>query len=121
MHEHPSSAERTPSPKELAREKLRARAARIARMRKRVVAVSLATFALAFGVIAYDGSMGTTTSSTVTQTTAASSSGTSAGSSSSETTTSSSDNTTSSDDSGSSSSSGSASSSAPSAVTTRQS
>src|SRR3982751_2081099 len=55
------------SPKELARDKLRARAKRISRMRKRVVAASLAIFALAFGVIAFDGSMGTTTS---TQTTA---------------------------------------------------
>src|SRR3954470_19208471 len=54
------------SPKELANAKLRARAARIARMRKRVIAASLAIFALAFGAIAYDGSTGTPTSTHAT-------------------------------------------------------
>ena len=54
------SSEPTLSPKELAQAKLRARAARIGRMRKRVIAASLATFVLAFGVIAIDGPMGAT-------------------------------------------------------------
>jgi anti-sigma factor RsiW len=49
-------------PSALAQERLRARARRINQVRRRVAAVSLATFALAFGLIAYDGSMGTTTS-----------------------------------------------------------
>jgi hypothetical protein len=38
-----------------------ARAARIARLRRRVLATALGTFALAFGVIAFDGSMGSAT------------------------------------------------------------
>ena len=74
----PTTLPTDPSPKELAQAKLRARAARIARMRKRVIAASLATFALAFGAIAVDGSMGATSSaSSGTQTTASSSSGSS--------------------------------------------
>jgi hypothetical protein len=36
-----------------------ARARRIALIRRRVVVATLATFAMAWGVIAYDGSMGT--------------------------------------------------------------
>jgi hypothetical protein len=48
----------------LAQERLRARARRIARLRKRVAAAALATFVLAFGAIAYDGSTGTTSAST---------------------------------------------------------
>jgi hypothetical protein len=116
--------EHTPSPKELAREKLRARAARISRMRKRVVAVSMAIFAVAFGAIAYDGSMGNTAPATSgTQTTAsASTRSDDATASSDETTTSSddsSDDSTSSDDSSGSSTSSAGSS--PSAVTTSQS
>ena len=73
-----SSSEPTLSPKELAQAKLRARAARIGRLRKRVIAASLATFVLAFGVIAVDGPMGATTAAT-SQTSASvtSSSGTS--------------------------------------------
>lgn len=39
------------------------RARRVARLRRGVAATALATFALAFGVIAYDGSMGSTTAS----------------------------------------------------------
>jgi hypothetical protein len=130
------------SPKELAREKLRARAARINRMRKRVVAASLAIFALAFGAIAFNGSMGTTTSkqtaasASATAGTADDSSSTDSSGSeddsgssenqtdssenqtqSSENQTDSSDDTTTSDDSSSSSSSNSSGS----AVTTRQS
>ena len=60
-----------PAASALAHERLRARARKISRLRKQVAAVALATFALAFGVIAHDGSMGatttTTTSSTATQ------------------------------------------------------
>jgi hypothetical protein len=52
-----------PAASALAQERLRARARRIVRLRKQVAAVTLATFALAFGVVAYDGSMGTTTTS----------------------------------------------------------
>ena len=121
------------SPKERAQAKLRARAARIARMRRRVIAASLATFALAFGAIAWDGSMGAQSSaSSGTQTTAAASSGNSTSSSDDQTTssenqtttsddqtTSSDESTTSSDDSSSSADSGSSSS--PSTVTTGQS
>ena len=126
----PRSPDSGLTPKELAHAKLRARATRIARMRKRVVAASLATFALAFGAIAYDGSMGSTTSaSSGTQTSASASSSGNTTTSSGNTTTQSvnptnlSDNPTSSSDdtttSGSSSSDDSAGS--PSAVTTRQS
>jgi len=138
-------SEPTLSPKELAQAKLRARAARIGRMRKRVIAASLATFVLAFGVIAVDGPMGATSSATSqTSASVASPSGTSDGTtSSSENSTSSSENqtsssddqTTSSDDdssssgssssndsrNGSSSSSSSSSGSSPSTVTTSQS
>ena len=49
-----------------AREALAARARRVALIRRRVVAVTLAAFVLAWGVIAFDGSMGaqaTTTAS----------------------------------------------------------
>jgi hypothetical protein len=110
-------SEHTPSPKELAQERLRARAARIARLRRRVTAAALATFVIAFGTIAYTGSMGATTpASTTTQTTASVSSS----SSSSEST---SDDSTFDDSSSSSSSSddSSTSSGTPSAVTTSQS
>ena len=115
------------SPKERAQAKLRARAARIARMRRRVIAASLATFALAFGAIAWDGSMGAQSSASGgTQTTAAASSGNSTSSSddpttSSENQTTSSDDSTTSSDDDSSSSDNSSSSSSPSTVTTGQS
>ena len=79
------------SPAERARRKLRARAERIARLRRRVAAVALTTFAVAFGAIAYDGSMGTATSSSTGAQAAAT------------TTTSSTDDTTTSETSGSSS------------------
>ena len=52
----------------LAQEKLAARARRIRRIRQRVVASVLAAFVLAWGVVAFDGSMGTNT--TVASTTA---------------------------------------------------
>jgi hypothetical protein len=41
----------------------RERAHRIARLRRQVLATALGTFALAFAVIAFDGSMGSTTKS----------------------------------------------------------
>ena len=125
-------SEPTLSPKQLAQAKLRARAARIGRMRKRVIAASLATFVLAFGAIAVDGPMGATSSAT-SQTSASVASGNSTSSSENQTN-SSDDQTTSSDDSsssdsgsssssnsGSSSSSNNSGSSSPSTVTTSQS
>jgi len=125
-------SEPTLSPKQLAQAKLRARAARIGRMRKRVIAASLATFVLAFGAIAVDGPMGATSSAT-SQTSASVASGNSTSSSENQTN-SSDDQTTSSDDSsssdsgsssssnsGSSSSSNGSGSSSPSTVTTSQS
>ena len=48
------------------RERRRARARRIALIRRRVAATALATFVLAFGVIARTGSMGSETSATAT-------------------------------------------------------
>ena len=57
----PSTA--TPEQKRaLAAEARRRRAARVAQLRHRVVATALATFALAVGVVAYDGSTGATSS-----------------------------------------------------------
>ena len=44
-----------------ARERLAARARRMTLIRRRVVVATLAAFALAWGVIAFDGSMGSTT------------------------------------------------------------
>ena len=46
-------------PSAIAREKLAARARRIRRLRRRIAAAVLATFVLAWGVVAFDGSMGT--------------------------------------------------------------
>jgi hypothetical protein len=57
------------------------RSRRIARLRRRVLAAALATFALAFGVIAFDGSMG----STAAKSSAASGSGSAAATSSAQT------------------------------------
>jgi hypothetical protein len=54
----------------LAAESRRRRAARIAELRFRVVATALATFALAVGVVAYDGSMGQATPGSSSATTA---------------------------------------------------
>jgi predicted metal-binding membrane protein len=69
---------------ETARERLAARARRLARIRRRVFAATIAAFALAWAVIAWNGSMGapTTTASTGSSTTS-SSSGTGTSSSSS--------------------------------------
>jgi hypothetical protein len=60
-----------PSPDRLAfaQEKLAARARRIRRIRQRVVASVLAAFVLAWGVVAFDGSMGTNTTVASTSTT----------------------------------------------------
>lgn len=54
-----------------ARERLRARAARVRTIRRRVAAIALATFVLAFGVIASTGSMGVSANATTTSTTVA--------------------------------------------------
>ena len=107
----------TTDPKTLARERLRARARRISIIRRRVVAVALSSFALAWGVIYATGSMGASTPAV--NTTASTSQPASASSSQSSTTssTSSSDSTTGSTQSNSSSSS----SSSPTTVTTSQS
>jgi cytoskeletal protein RodZ len=95
---------------ESARERLAARARRMAVIRRRVLVATLATFALAWGVIAFDGSMGsTTTASTQAATTTSSSTGTTSSSSN--------DNSSSSSDNSSSSSSNGSSA----AVTTSQS
>ena len=45
----------------LAQEKLAARARRISTLRRRIVASVVATFVLAWGVVAFDGSMGAET------------------------------------------------------------
>jgi hypothetical protein len=93
----------SPSEKrETARRLLAERARRVNTLRRRIVAGAVAAFVLAWGVIAWTGSMGTTTSSS-----AATSSSDAAATSSG--TTSSSGTTTSSGDSG------------PSAMTTHQS
>ena len=92
----------TPPPPDraaLGRERLAARARRISVIRRRVVAITLATFALAWGAIAWDGSMGAQSASTATAQVATTASATG--------TTTSSDDTTAS--SGTSSSSGSGS------------
>jgi hypothetical protein len=62
----------TPQPEDrvaLGRARLAARARRVALIRRRVVAGTLAAFALAWGVIVFDGSMGTTTLASTTTTT----------------------------------------------------
>ena len=55
----------------LARERLAARARRASNLRRRVVAGALTSFALAWGVIAFDGSMGVTADTTTTASTQA--------------------------------------------------
>lgn len=72
---------RTPLP-DAARERLAVRARRVTRIRRRVVAATLATFALAWGVIAYAGSMGApvTTASASSGATTSSSGGSTASS-----------------------------------------
>jgi hypothetical protein len=76
------SADRMAQPlSETARERLAARARRLARIRRRVFAATIAAFALAWAVIAWNGSMGapTTTASAGSNTTSSSSSGDSSG------------------------------------------
>jgi hypothetical protein len=58
-------------PSASAQETLAARARRIATLRRRVVAATLATFVLAWGVVAFDGSMGAETSVASTSATTA--------------------------------------------------
>jgi len=53
-------------PNELARARLAARARRTARIRRGVGAATVATFALAWGLIAHGGAMGTTTATAST-------------------------------------------------------
>jgi hypothetical protein len=55
-------------PNEIARARLAARARRTARIRRGVGAATAATFALAWGVIAHSGAMGTTTATASTAT-----------------------------------------------------
>ena len=50
-------------PSAIAQEKLAARARRVSALRRRIVASVLATFVLAWGVVAFDGSMGAETTS----------------------------------------------------------
>ena len=54
----------------MAHELLAARAARIRRIRHRVVAGTVAAFALAWGIVAFDGSMGAETTTTAQATSA---------------------------------------------------
>jgi hypothetical protein len=66
-----------------AREAVAARARRLSLIRRRVVAATLAAFVLAWGVIAFDGSMGTNATSTATASAATADGGSSADSGSS--------------------------------------
>jgi hypothetical protein len=102
----------TPQPEDrvaLGRARLAARTRRVAQIRRRVVAATLAAFALAWGVIVFDGSMGATTLASTTATTTTSTATATATATATPTTSSSSGD-----------SSGSTSSSPP-AVTTSQS
>jgi hypothetical protein len=54
-----------------ARERLAARARRVTTIRRRVIASTVATFALAWGVIAFAGPMGTSNSTAAATTTTA--------------------------------------------------
>jgi predicted metal-binding membrane protein len=69
---------------EIARERLAARARRIARIRRGVFAATIAAFALAWAVIAWNGSMGTTATASPGASTTSSSAGTTSSSSSSQ-------------------------------------
>jgi hypothetical protein len=88
----------------LAHERLAARARRIRLIRRRAVAGTVAAFVLAWGVVAFDGSMGAPASTATAQVTSATPTATATATatpsaSSSDTTTSSDDTSTSSDDS----------------------
>ena len=65
-------------PSDLARARLAERARRTARIRRGIGAATVATFALAWGVIAHDGAMGTTTATASTTTDKATQSSTTA-------------------------------------------
>jgi hypothetical protein len=93
----------------LGRARLAERARRVARIRRNVVAATLAAFAIAWGVIVLDGSMGATSLASTTTTTTSSS------------TTSSSASATATPSSSGSSSDTSSSAGPPAAVTTSQS
>ncbi len=96
----------------LGRARLAERARRVARIRRTVVAATLSAFVLAWGVIVFDGSMGSTTvASTSTTTSSSSSADTSSSSSSS----------SSGDTSSSSGDTSSSSSDSPAPLTTSQS
>lgn len=72
----------TPDRAALGRARLAERARRVTRIRRGVIAAALSAFVLAWGVIAYDGSMGsTTTASTATSPSATSTPGSSSSSS----------------------------------------
>ena len=75
----------------LARERLAAKARRAAKLRRRVAAGALATFALAWGVVAFHGPMGAEATTTTTASTATAATSTST-STSTDNSTSSSDN-----------------------------
>jgi len=69
-------------PSAVAHEKLAARACRIRRLRRRIAAAVLATFVLAWGVVAFDGSMraeATSVASTPTTTTTSTDASTASG------------------------------------------
>jgi hypothetical protein len=56
----------TPDRAALGRARLAERARRVARIRRTVIAATLSAFVLAWGVIVFDGSMGTTTVASTT-------------------------------------------------------
>ena len=57
----PAPASSIGDPRAIAQEARRQRGERIARLRRQVLAAAVATFALAFALVAFDGSMGTST------------------------------------------------------------
>jgi cytoskeletal protein RodZ len=88
----------TPPPSDraaLGRERLAARARRIGMIRRRVVAAVLASFVLAWGAIAWDGSMGNPDTTTAQVTSSSSDTTSSTSSASSDDTTASSDDSSS--------------------------
>ena len=75
----------TPQPSDraaLGRARLAERARRVARIRRTVVATTLSAFVLAWGVIVFDGSMGTTTAASTSSSSGTTSSSSSDGTSS---------------------------------------
>jgi hypothetical protein len=63
----------TPDRAALGRARLAERARRVTRIRRGVIAATLSAFVLAWGVIAYDGSMGSTTTASTAATSSATS------------------------------------------------